>query len=331
MKVSVVIPLYNKAAFVLNAVRSVQMQTWTDWELIVVDDGSKDDGPRLVQALNDPRIRLLRQPNAGVSVARNTGIAAAQSAWVALLDADDYWTERHLERLVALQARFPDAALLGSTYCCLDDLGQMRQIPIDNRWLAEPDAMVSLPDFFGDAVKQEHISIHASSVMVPRDLTLRIGGFPPGITAGEDQVMWARLACEGPVAVSLHPTAVYLEPAIQADHRLQVVRRPALPDEVGAIFRALIPKAPDPRTASLFIADWHRIRAVSWMELNERWHCLQDIRLAIRHGRLIPKDLICIAALLLPVGLRTRLLAGRRERIRRHAVARADARKGPSA
>ncbi|MFT3857421.1 MAG: glycosyltransferase family 2 protein [Aquabacterium sp.] len=244
MNISVVIPLYNKADTIVRAVRSVQAQTCQDWELIVVDDGSKDEGASLVEALGDPRIRVIRQRNAGVSVARNTGIAQARHEWVALLDADDYWAEQHLARLVLLQQRFPKAAMLASTYICLDDMGQMRPIPVDARFRSAPDAMAAIPDFFADAVAQQHIAVHSSSVMVPRDLCLKVGGFPPGITAGEDQVMWARLACAGPVAVSFIPTAIYVEPAINAAERHRVVRRPALPDEVGAIFGPCGPRRP---------------------------------------------------------------------------------------
>ena len=116
MLISVVIPLFNKADAILSAVQSVQSQTWTDWELIVVDDGSTDGGAHLVAALSDSRISLVSQANAGVSVARNTGLLRARGDWVALLDADDYWREDHLARLAELALRYPDAAMLGCSY-----------------------------------------------------------------------------------------------------------------------------------------------------------------------------------------------------------------------
>jgi len=86
--VSVVIPLYNKAEHIQNCLRSVAEQTFADFEAIVVDDGSSDAGPNLVENFTDPRFRLIRQENGGPGMARNRGIAEATTEWVAFLDAD---------------------------------------------------------------------------------------------------------------------------------------------------------------------------------------------------------------------------------------------------
>jgi len=96
-RVDIVIPLYNKAACVGRAIRSILNQTMTDWSLIVVDDGSTDNGPDVVRTFNDPRIRLIQQQNAGPGAARNRGIAEATSEYIAFLDADDEWLPFHLE------------------------------------------------------------------------------------------------------------------------------------------------------------------------------------------------------------------------------------------
>jgi glycosyltransferase involved in cell wall biosynthesis len=115
--VDVIIPLYNKQATIERAIRSVQSQTFTDWRLIVVDDGSTDQGPQIVDQMRrqDLRIELMGQSNAGPGAARNTGISAATAPYLAFLDADDQWYPWHLqEALPALQNN--DAAMVGTMY-----------------------------------------------------------------------------------------------------------------------------------------------------------------------------------------------------------------------
>jgi glycosyltransferase involved in cell wall biosynthesis len=104
-QVSVVIPAFNRADCIGRAIASVQAQTMTSWELIVVDDGSTDQTAGVVSAIagDDPRVRLVKQPNnRGAQAARNRGIAEARATWVAFLDSDDRWYPRSLERRLAL-------------------------------------------------------------------------------------------------------------------------------------------------------------------------------------------------------------------------------------
>src|SRR3954471_13199867 len=98
--VSVVIPLYDKGHCVLTTLSSVASQGRTDFEVIVVDDGSTDGSAELVKTAGLPYLRLIQQKNAGVSAARNRGISAAQGKWIAFLDADDLWSHDHLEGLL---------------------------------------------------------------------------------------------------------------------------------------------------------------------------------------------------------------------------------------
>src|SRR4051812_32162135 len=94
---SVIIPLYNKANYIENTIKSVLNQTFTDFEIIVVNDESTDESETIVLGFNDKRIQLFNQKNQGVSVARNHGIEKAKGKLVAFLDADDYWFHNHLE------------------------------------------------------------------------------------------------------------------------------------------------------------------------------------------------------------------------------------------
>lgn len=117
MKVSVIIPLYNKARQVRRALDSIAAQTFSGFEVIVVDDGSTDEGGRIVAAYTDARFRLIRQANAGPGAARNRGIAEAQGELIAFLDADDEWLPGYLEQGVsALVGYGPQTASITSGY-----------------------------------------------------------------------------------------------------------------------------------------------------------------------------------------------------------------------
>jgi glycosyltransferase involved in cell wall biosynthesis len=130
-KVSVIVPLYQNGRYVEQAIRSVLDQTYQDFEIIVVDDGSRDDGPARVQAFGDPRISLISQPNGGISRARNTGFKAARGDYVALLDSDDWWRSDKLARHVAHLDHNPEIGLSLSASRMVDadggDLGLVQQ------------------------------------------------------------------------------------------------------------------------------------------------------------------------------------------------------------
>jgi glycosyltransferase involved in cell wall biosynthesis len=121
--VSVVIPAFNRADTILRSVQSVIAQTFQDWEAIVVDDGSTDDSGSIVTGL-DPRVRVIRQDNQGLSAARNTGVAAARGAYLAFLDSDDEWRPEHLALCIAFLRAFPDQQFV--TTELIEDFGHGR-------------------------------------------------------------------------------------------------------------------------------------------------------------------------------------------------------------
>ncbi|HEY4433327.1 MAG TPA: glycosyltransferase family A protein, partial [Candidatus Cybelea sp.] len=112
--VSVVVPLYNKARYVMRALQSVATQNVEDFEVIIVDDGSTDGGDEIAAGMPDPRFRLLRQANAGPGSARNRGLQEASGEFVGFLDADDRWLPHFLSENVAILERHPRAAAV----CC---------------------------------------------------------------------------------------------------------------------------------------------------------------------------------------------------------------------
>jgi glycosyltransferase involved in cell wall biosynthesis len=198
--VSVVIPLYNKADFILKTLRSAAGQIDVEFEIIVVDDGSTDGGARLVESSGGPRLRLIQQANAGVSTARNRGVAAAEGKWIAFLDADDLWSHDHLAGLL-------NAAEDSTTIAAFSNLQLQSRAggPLIDRKVAAQ----KVDDYFSFALANGGYPMSSSSILVLRDELLAAGLFTVGISTGEDIDMWCRLACQGPFVYNAKLSATY--------------------------------------------------------------------------------------------------------------------------
>lgn len=203
--ISVVIPLYNKGAYIADAIRSVLIQAVPVLEVLVVDDGSTDDGPAQVAAMRQPQIRLLTQPNAGVSAARNRGIAQARGDLVAFLDADDLWQPGFLDAITALYRQCPDAKLYGTGYTRVDPQGHREDVQLQ-RLASEASGAVA--DFY--RAWSAGSFTFTSAIAVPRATLLALTpAFPVGERLGEDQDLWFRLAERGTVAYCNRPLVDY--------------------------------------------------------------------------------------------------------------------------
>ncbi len=207
--IAAIVPLYNKGRYIQRAIDSILAQTYPIAELIVIDDGSTDDGPALVQAYDDPRIRLIAQTNQGPGAARNRGLAESQSDLVAFLDGDDEWLPDFLERGTAALAAHPDCALFAGTQYRWSN----RQ-SFEDRWRSlgvetgpwrlptevPPEQLRSTIDFF-----------HVSSILSRRWAIERLGGFyaQHHCTLGEDNYLWLQVALHYQVYRDLTPVAWY--------------------------------------------------------------------------------------------------------------------------
>lgn len=206
MKFSIVIPLYNKAPYISGTIASVLAQTWTDFEVIVVDDGSTDGSAELVGFITDPRVRLVRQANAGVSAARNHGIQLAQGEWVAFLDADDWHHPNYLAALAWAQVRYPEADTVATDYLPVPDTLTMWP----PRWPVMPEAPEI--ELITDLPQRWMVSptLCTSAVSVRRARLREMQPcFPPGESHGEDLDLWFRLAEQTPVALVHAPLMAY--------------------------------------------------------------------------------------------------------------------------
>jgi hypothetical protein len=209
MKFSIVIPLYNKAPYIKSAIASVLAQTVQDFEIIVLDDGSTDGGADLVAAINDPRLRLVRQSNAGVSATRNRGISMAEGQWVAFLDADDWHHPHYLQSLVAAQDLYPAVDVVAAQYIPVP--GTTAVWPPAWYIPVSPVAMTSIElieDLPGRWMKGPTFT--TSSVCIR---TIRLHQMQPcfavGECHGEDLDMWFRVAEQSPVAWVKRPLVAY--------------------------------------------------------------------------------------------------------------------------
>jgi len=241
---SVVIPLFQKGAYIARAIQSVLDQTHQAFEVIVVDDGSKDIGPAVVAGFDDPRIRLIRQRNCGPGIARNRGIAEARHDLIALLDADDLFLPDHLEELALLHAMAPQAGLLSTKRLEISDAAYRRADPI----LPGPPHERRLYDYFGEWRVGCGL-ICCSSVALLRPAVDAVDGFSP-MLIGEDRNLWIRLALSTPIAVSTKTTAIYLREIGGAidTHQRQIVesRGAVVPETLAAVLAPLNEARRDP-------------------------------------------------------------------------------------
>jgi glycosyltransferase involved in cell wall biosynthesis len=187
--VSVIIPTFDRAAWLGEAIASVLAQTYPHLELLVVDDGSHDATPEIVQAFG-PALTYIRQAHAGVSAARNRGVEASRGALVAFLDSDDVWLPGKVAAQVALLQRQPQVHA-----CYTDEIWIRHGVRVNPKqihqkysgWLFEP----SLP----------RCIISPSSIMLRRTLWDQLGGFDEQLPACEDYDLWLRLTLCTPVVL----------------------------------------------------------------------------------------------------------------------------------
>lgn len=185
--VSVIIPTYNRAAVVTEAIDSVLAQTFRDFELIVVDDGSTDDTRNRLVGYGE-RIRMICQENHGVSHARNVGIRAARGKYVALLDSDDLWLPKKLETQIAVMEAQPDIPL-----CHTEEIWIRRGVRVNQMKKHQKHGGYIFPNCLPFCV------ISPSSVMIRRALFDEVGDFDESLPACEDYDLWLRVTKTSPV------------------------------------------------------------------------------------------------------------------------------------
>ena len=208
MRFSVIIPLYNKAPYVAKAIGSVFAQTFTDYELIIIDDGSKDESfdVALKAFEGHGRCHIFRQKNAGVSMARNNGVALSRGDYLCFLDADDWWNPDFLMEMSGLVEGFSDAGIYGTNYTIVNETKHKTRV-----------AQIGVEDGFERGyinycqayAKTMYMPLWTGAVCMPRTVFDEMGGFPKGIKLGEDFILWIHIAMKYHVAYLNKPLAFY--------------------------------------------------------------------------------------------------------------------------
>ena len=189
---SIVIPVYNKEKFVVKTLESVLNQTFTDYEVIIVNDGSTDQSEAKILEFKDSRIQYYSKKNEGVAVARNFGIEKATADYICFLDADDFWHPNFLETMHRFTSEFPEQKVFASAI----------EIETKHKTILAHYSIPKKSDFgivnFFDASQKECV-LWTSSVCIHKSVFEKVGTFDTKIKHGEDTELWIRIGLQFPI------------------------------------------------------------------------------------------------------------------------------------
>lgn len=298
--ISVIIPLYNKATCIATALDCVLAQTFQNFEVVVVDDGSTDNGAAIVEQYADSRIRLIRQENAGVSAARNRGSEEVRGEYVAFLDADDEWLPEYLSVQHGLAQKYPQCDVFATNYIFHGFTGN--QVPTILRRLPSKNEDFELTNYF-EVAYSSHPPLWTSAVMVRKAALESIGGFPVGIRSGEDLLTWARLAIKYKIAYTISPLAVY-NLGEGYDKKNLPPRRQDACDPVGKDLDAIYLANPKIKGLRKYLSHWHKMRASTAIRYGERRETIYETTQSLKYNLLNYKALLLGMLALLPAKMR---------------------------
>lgn len=292
--ISVVIPLYNKEQSIASTLQTVLNQTYQGFEVVIVDDGSTDHSVEELTKVLDPRIRLIHQNNAGVSAARNRGIAEAQGEYIAFLDADDEWKPDYLKTQYELTQKYPECCVFACNYEFKDTQGKVTPTIIRKLLFKGEDGILS--NYF-EVASCSHPPLWTSAVMVKKSAIQSIGGFPFGIKSGEDLLTWARLACQFSIVFYTIPLATFIfdEQHFNEDQRQ---RMPEKIDYIGSELAKLYKKNRHIFGLKSYVGLWHKMRARIFMSKHKRKKALHECIYALRYSITIKIIIFLILSLM---------------------------------
>jgi Glycosyltransferases involved in cell wall biogenesis len=299
--ISIVIPLYNKEKQIANTLLTVFDQTFQNYEIVIVNDGSTDNSVDIVNSFNDDRIRLICQENQGVSAARNKGIEEAIYDYISFLDADDEWLPDYLETHVSLIRKYTECKVFACAYNFKRHNGETNPLILNKFPFLEEQGILS--NYF-EVASCSHPPLWTSAVIVRKDALTAIGGFPVGVKSGEDLLTWARLAVEYKIAYCKKTKAIFL-----LDESHNITSTPSrLHDEKDKIVDGLIQllaqcKKSEKKHIRHYISLWYKMRASVYLRLSDKQNTLKYGWFALRYNYKNWKNLFFMVVVMLPKSL----------------------------
>lgn len=265
---SVIMPLFNKAPYVRKALESIVSQTYKDWELIIVDDGSTDNSTAICEKylknITHQTSHIIHQKKSGVAAARNRGIAESHGEFLCFLDADDWWEKDFLEEMDRLIAEYPDAGIFSTNYVYYKPGKTHVALNLPRGYMNYPDAYL-----------HGEMPVWTGATCMPRRVFDEMGGFPVGIKLGEDFLLWAKITLHYPAVFGDKPLAYYnndVPPSLRATRNLHAPKYHMLfnlqpiEEDISNIQDSAI------RQDWLDLLDWLRVNGLMEFWLSDKYH-----------------------------------------------------------
>jgi len=216
--ISIIVPAYNAERTILKTIESIQQQTFSNFELIVINDGSADRTLEVLDTVKDHRLKIFSYQNGGVSVARNRGIAHATGEFITFLDPDDLWTADKLELQLAALQQHPEAGVAYSWTHYMDEQGE---------YFHADEPITFEGNVYADLLVKYFLS-NGSNPLIRRQALESVGGFDPALTHAEDWDFYLRLAARWLFVVVPKPQILYRQSSSSASSKIEVMEKGAL-------------------------------------------------------------------------------------------------------
>jgi len=275
--ISVIIPLYNKENYIKRAINSVLNQTYQNFEIIIVNDGSTDSSLEKVKEIKDLRIKIINQKNQGVSAARNRGIKEAKFNYVAFLDADDEWERDYLKTIVNLIKKYPECKVFATNYKIVDSNGYVKYPRINGLPKDFKEGIIDCEKYFEIASKSDPI-LWTSAICVEKNAINAIGGFPLGVKLGEDLLVWAKLSYNYNIAYNKNVRAIYYIQKLENNE--------PLPDKIDIVGEQLASLLNTKKCIQIkkYISLWYKMRSFLYFYNKRRLSSIKEIVKAIYYN-----------------------------------------------